>query len=297
MTRDAFSAARPPFWPISSETVPLTREFAQQHRNLPPSPTERDLSARRVAFLRERLLAGLFHTPHWVVVDLNGRKMRANGQHSSEMLCQLSDAEFPQGLSVHYDVFGADSMDGVVLAFRQFDDRRSARTPLDISGAYQGNITELSEVPRHTGKLGIEGTAFYRAKVLGEVVPKGDDIYGLFNDPSLYPFLLWLGKMFLTKSDLQFVPVVAAMFATYSVDCDAADVFWGEVAQGGRDYTEDTYPTNVLADWLHRWREGEFPVKGLQVYQGCIYAWNAFRQDKTIRDIRSDVKKALLRVL
>jgi hypothetical protein len=39
-------------------------------------------------------------------------------------------------------------------------------------------------------------------------------------------------------------------------------------------------------------------VKPTQIYQGSIYAWNAFREGKTsLRDIKCDIRKGMHRVL
>jgi hypothetical protein len=69
------------------------------------------------------------------------------------------------------------------------------------------------------------------------------------------------------------------------------------VAKGGPDYDEDA-PSAVLDDWLKRLKEGEFEVRPAQVYQGSIYAWNAFREGKTsLRDIKSEIRKGMHRVV
>jgi hypothetical protein len=35
----------------------------------------------------------------------------------------------------------------------------------------------------------------------------------------------------------------------------------------------------------------EKKLKPAQLYQGCIYAWNAYRDGKQIKEIKSDTKK------
>jgi len=89
---------------VQSETLPLTRELAEAMYKMPPSPTERELNAKRVEHLREKLLAGLFHPPYWVKAIVDGKEYRAYGQHSSAMLVQ-ANGHFPEGLVVHVDTF------------------------------------------------------------------------------------------------------------------------------------------------------------------------------------------------
>ena len=284
---------------VSSESRPLTADLVQQHLTLPASPTDRPLSEQRVEFLHHRLEAGLFHPPHWVQARVGGKLMRANGYHSATMLSRLNGA-FPADLSVHLDVFECGSMDDLAALFRQFDDRRSARTPADVSGAYQGLRKELNDVPRSVGKLGVEGIAWHQRVVQQDKeVPQGDDRYTLFNRPTVQPFLQWLGDIYGSgiPKPLAKLPVVGAMFATFMADKDAADSFWKEVAADGREYEEE-WPTTVLANWLQQIRSNDISVKPRNHYQGCIYAWNALRDGKTaLGNIRCDVKKAFYRPL
>jgi len=285
---------------VSSETKPLTREMVDEQMNLPPSPTERALSQKRVSFLRERFDAGLFHPPHWVQAIVAGKKMRANGMHSSTMLSKLNGS-FPDHMKVHLDVFECPDMASLAMLFRQFDARQSARSPTDVAGAYQGLRPELALVGRHIAKLGAEAITWYRQYVAEEDdVPRGDDRYVVFNREQNHPFLQWVGELFGSAKvppELGKPPVFAALYATFSVDKDAADDFWREVANGGREFSED-YPTTTLAAWLSEAHHKDFEVKPKGMYQGCIYAWNAVRQGKTaLGSIKCDVKKALYKVM
>jgi hypothetical protein len=164
---------------VGSETLPLTRELAETMHKMTPSPTERELNSKRVEHLREKLLAGLFHPPYWVKAIVDGNEYRANGQHSSAMLVQ-ANGHFPEGLVAHLDTFECSGMDALALLFRQFDDRKSARSPADIAGAYQGLQNDLDELPRHIGKLGVEGICWCRQFVAALPVKRGDDKYEIF---------------------------------------------------------------------------------------------------------------------
>ena len=283
---------------VKSETLKLTRELVAEMRSLPPSPTERDCSQKRVDFLRERLKAGLFHPPHWVKAEVGGVMYRANGQHSSVMLAS-ADGLFPEEMMVHMDTFICTDMPAFAMLFRQFDERKSARSPADVAGAYQGLEDALDEVPRHLGKLAVEGIVWYRKNVARrDGTPVGDDRYTLFHDLDQHPFITWYGGLFPLGRvrEVMNQPIVAAMYATYAVDADAADDFWREVINGGKEYEEEA-PTSVLYDWLERVYKGEYEIKPKQFYQGSIFAWNALRDGKTqLRDIRSDIKKSLLNV-
>jgi hypothetical protein len=69
------------------------------------------------------------------------------------------NGHFPKDLKVHLDTYEVDDNDGLALLFRQFDSRKSGRTPTDVAGAYQGLHEELKDVPRASAKLAVEAIA------------------------------------------------------------------------------------------------------------------------------------------
>ena len=140
---------------VKSEVRDLTPELAEEFRNLEPSPTERELSPARIRHLRIKAEAGQLVTFHWSVARLGDRRLRMNGQHSSNMLCGLN-GHFPKGLKVHIDEYEVPDKPSLALLFRQFDDRKSNRSPSDVAGAYQGLYEELHDVPRGPAKMAVE---------------------------------------------------------------------------------------------------------------------------------------------
>lgn len=278
---------------ISSDVKPLDRAIAQEFAELTPSPTERDLNVARLRMLRQKAEAGLLVTFHWARAKLGDQWLRMNGQHSSRMLTELN-GEFPEGLFVHLDDYEVDSLEGLADLFRQFDDRKSGRSTTDVAGAYQGLFPDLAPCPKPIAKLGVDGVTWYRRFVVGTPLGTGDDVYRMFNNQDIHPFLLWLGELFSIKTpELRSAPVVGAMYATWIANTDECKRFWDHVARGGMEF-EDNHPTTILDGWLKDAKERKFkePLKPGQYYQGCIYAWNAYREDKSLKDIRADTRKS-----
>ncbi len=279
---------------VKSEVIPLTPDLAQEFCAMRASPTERELSSVRVNHLRNKMLSGVAVTFHWVSAMLNGVELRMNGQHSSNALVSLNGS-FPDGLLVHREMYEVPNEDSLALLFRQFDDRKSGRSPADVSGAYQGLYEPLNDVPRGIAKLGIEGINWWQDKVLGAPVPKGDDVYARFADPQYHNCLRWLGDTIGMKTpEMSRVPVVAAMYGTFDVNESAAREFWSSVARGGVEFDE-TAPSTTLDAWLKEQRDTNCkkPVKPLQLYQGCIYAWTAFREEQSLKTIKWDTAKGV----
>lgn len=217
-----------------------------------------------------------------------------NGQHSSKALTELN-GNFPQGLIAHLDTYDAPTKEDLALLFRQFDDRRSARSTGDVAGAYQGIYDELRDIDRGVAKLAIEGVTWWRRAIQGEAGQAGDDAYAAFGEQPLYGFIHYLSEVISVKTpELKRPHIVAAMYATHSVNEEEARRFWGQVARGGIEY-EDNAPSTRLDDWLktahNKEKRQQLKLKPANFYQGCVYAWNAFREEKPLKDIKFDTKK------
>jgi hypothetical protein len=89
--------------------------------------------------------------------------------------------------------------------------------------------------------------------------------------------------------------VVAAMYGTFTKNEKEAQKFWGQVARGGVEY-EDDAPATVLDAWLKAMAEDKRTSEKLvpaNYYQGCIYAWNAYREGRAISAIKYKTDKGL----
>jgi hypothetical protein len=282
---------------IEAETIPLTRELVEKHMKMEPSPTERELDPARLKYLREKAEAGQLVTFSWARAKLGGKIVRMNGQHSSTMLSELNGS-FPDGLHVHLDTYQVDGPTDLAELFRQFDARKSSRTASDVAGAYQGLHTNLANVSRPVAKLAVEGIAYYQINVTGTRTAAGDDQYTLFEDLRWHPFIKWMGDLFSVKTpEMKSIPIAAAMFATYHVNEGEARIFWDQVARGGVEF-DDNAPATILDSWLKAAKDSDFKrrfnLKPANFYQGCIFAWNAFREQKPLKEIRFRVDKGIL---
>ena len=275
-----------------SETLDLTKDLALEFSQMPASLTERDLKAKRLAYLKDSVLGGTAISFNWAraKVSANGIVYRVNGHHSSKMLAGLNGA-FPEGLKVHIDTFEIDDLADLGLLFRQFDNRLSSRTIDDISGAYQGLEEDLINVPKKAGRSAIEGIIWWKNNIIGDAVPPGDDKFDLFADRKLHPFIQMVGRVLSEKTPEFSKPVVAAMYGTLERS-DEAEAFWSDVArQGGGN--EEKHPATVLDAWLLAGRENrDSKPTEREIYRACALAWNAFRNHRSLEKIgRYDPKK------
>lgn len=281
---------------VNSETVNLTHAIAVAFRDMKPSPTEREINPGRVKHLTDKINSGLAIPFQWAKVRMNGEELRVNGQHTSTILAGMNGS-MPDNLKATIDEYEVDSVDGLALLFRQFDDRKSGRGPADVAGAYQGLYPQISGVPKPVAKLAVEGAAWQIKYVAESAVLQGDDVYTMMGKAAYHPFINWMGTVYSVKTpELKNKQVAAAMYSTYDVNAESADVFWDLVARGGDEFDEMS-PATVLDCWLKDIKEKKIEgVKPGNFYQGCIYAWNAWRDEKQIRTIRSDISKGYSKV-
>ena len=88
------------------------------------------------------------------------------------------------------------------------------------------------------------------------------------------------------------------MFGTFGKNESEARKFWAEVARSGVEY-EDSHPTTLLDAWLKAAIENKGQkreLKPAQFYPGSIFAWNAYRENRTITSIKFDTRKGMLAV-
>jgi hypothetical protein len=113
----------------------------------------------------------------------------------------------------------------------------------------------------------------------------------------LESFIIWVGEIFTIKTpEMKRKEIVAAMYACFADGNEQeARNFFGDVARGGKEY-DDNHPTTVLDAWFKRIKEEkDDKVKGGDFYQGTIYAWNAYREERTLKEIKTDQRKGMLK--
>lgn len=281
---------------IESKTIPLTLELAEAHRTLLSPPTERPLKEERVKFLRDRAEAGLFLPVSWAIalIGANRAKARINGQHSSTALCRLKE-NFPKGLQCHYDQYHVKDENGLILLFRQLDNRVSNRTKTDVAAAFQGTLPNLRNLKTRYAMVSVEGIAWWRRHLEGTPVLSGDGMYEIFKETEEHQFIEWICRLITPKTPELFnKAIVAAMYEAWTTDKGLAMTFWTMVSKGSFD--DSNHPANKLSDWLKSLKERkDYTPKPGTLYQGCMFAWMAFLEDKSIAAIKSDARRSLLR--
>jgi hypothetical protein len=278
-------------------TVAKIRPVIQAHRSIAEGPVEREFDLRWAQELKTRILRGWAVSFFWAVADmpLGGKivRLRMNGNHSGWALEDiLRDGEFTGSVAIHLDTYSVSDQAAAVLLFRQFDDRRSSRSKEDISGAYQCFHDGIRGCKRRAAKLAIEGAAWYRREVQGIGVPTGDELYTMFNEERLHPFVQMVDSTLDDKCrELQRVPIVAAMYGTWLADAKRSAEFWRLTALGTKRNVEDAAAD--LDTELTRIKEDKEKIKAAELYAKCIKAWPAYLDGARVANFRVNLKKGL----
>jgi hypothetical protein len=130
--------------------------------------------------------------------------------------------------------------------------------------------------------------AWYRKYVEGLPAPSGDDVYTLFGEEPLHNFIRWVGDIFSIKTpELRRQTIVAVMYGTFDKNELESRKFWNEVARGGVEF-EENHPTTVLDAFFKTVAEDKkkLLLKPGNFYQASIYAWNAFREQRPLTNVK-----------
>jgi hypothetical protein len=221
---------------------------------------ERQLKPARLDFLRKHIKGKTFISPTWaVVVDkTTGTRYRANGQHSSTVLAELTEAEwqtsFPEGLMVTIEEYTTDNLaeDGYMI-FDMFDNPVSARANIDVMNFYRVRYEDLKDISNQVLMHLMAGVALHQKSVPNGIFLAARD-RGLYleNEENRHfaiwaaPFAKALHAWMLGKAG-----IVAEMVAQRRLDQEMADKFWQLVFN--ESHEDPDHETRELSRTLKDW--------------------------------------------
>lgn len=296
----------------AKEAIAVARRF----HDMGGTQYERELQESRTERIREKMLGGehvLFNLASGTVLE-NNLTSRVDGQHTTELFLELTEAEwkevrFPIGVVI--SEFECDTPVDLATLFEQFNPPWSSRTAQDLIGCHLAVHPELFEaIPRSiAAKLAI-GLAWYLKKVRKQEIHPATKYELIHSDPDHQEFMLWsstflrVGKV----EDTLRPPVIAAMFHTTRTGDEKMRAFWKKVA-GGTGHLDAGNIDYKLAEFLEylrlthncknkvRWPEsvaryldeGANP-KEIDVFSTCLRAAEAEKRGRRIGEIFSPAK-------
>jgi hypothetical protein len=228
--------------------VPLTLQLAQRFRDMKPLKGERRLKRSRMNFFRAALRTGIFRDVTWAecTIGTDHTSNRGDGQHTSNVLCELEEEKFPEGLSAMVMTYHLDDeVNDAAQFFELFNNPISARSADDRMHQYRSRypVLEQQDIP----EAFLTKVAKIIAEYRNEANTEGDDqsdwltVYptrerGLyFGDAKCREYALWLYQWHSTKNFvtlLKLDPVLLVdSYIHWQEQPDEATVLWAEVFQ------------------------------------------------------------------
>jgi hypothetical protein len=265
---------------LKSELLAVTSPLAQQVAQMPGSATERPIDDKRLDYLKGQIMAGQATVFHWAIaVRPDETERRINGQHSSNILAKLN-GDMPSGLMVNLTHYKVDDERDEILLFRQFDPKTSLRSRGDIAGAYQMMEEELRSVSRAAAKKAAEGIAWYLSRKVGVPVPKGDEVYDLFHQANTRP------SSFGWKHPDDEAGIAKGSGRGPSLlpgkDPRRRKVSGATSAAAARNSPIRTIDSSTAGCRNENPKAAEIADHDAQLYQGCVFAWNAQRNGRRL---------------
>lgn len=274
------------------KTLRVNKSLAEEFSNMESPPHDRPLSERRITIYNGMLKEGQFRPVSWAkcYCKETGSLYRINGKHTSVLLSRLE--EIPEFYAI-IESFVADTLEDVAKLYSTYDSKTMIRNASDIYLSFAAAIPELRCLSQRIINLAVSGLGY--AKWL-------DGYYGvtaaeraelLLDTPD---FAIWLdgilsGDNCTRGKPLARFPVSAAMFLTWKKSQKAAEDFWITV----RDETgsRPNLPDRILARWLATTSlnsgSGSKKCKNAppkEFFVKSIHAWNAWRKDRTLGDLK-----------
>ncbi len=260
---------------LGTSIVKLTRQLVKELSGLPVFKGDRPFMKKRQAFLAERYASGLFYAPRFAVATMDGKRYRMNGRHSTSMLSEVSGG-LPGNLMAVIDEWKCDEPADLAVCFAQYDDRRSNRTPPEITNAHARVHSELDHISRTILCVIVNGLTYGLEDGKGMTAITADNRAALLHQHQ--DFVLWAAPLVGSRT-MSRVGVVGAMFRTYASDINDATLFWRWAAN--EDHPDRKHPSRVLARFLIETARpgvhGRKVITARMYYVKCVHAWNAFR--------------------
>lgn len=283
--------------------LPLTKELLAAVREWKALPNERPRTQARISELEERLTGGApWLTFYWASVSLSNNPIvhyRGNGQHSSEVLSTLPDEQWDKSALVLLEHWECDSKDELPRLFFQFDYRKGARTPTDISVISIRNVEGYENVQVTPAKLALEGAHWYLNRKEGIPLPTGDNKWEVLKRHDVQPFVTWFsdsraeGGLAVRGGNVSKIlnhkGIAAFIYKTFSEDEKKAKRFWPEVIESGN---QDDYAPFTLHNFLEGWTENKNDFTLGELYTACEKAWDAWVVDKPLQRIHARKRKS-----
>jgi hypothetical protein len=286
---------------ISRETKELTKKLATELLEMREFSGERALNDDHVIFLTRQMESGNFRWEQTQIITctLDGVVYRMNGQHTSWSRLNMPDNYRAPVYFIRYQAKSDHDMRQLYASI----DRGKARTQSNVVISYLSGRCEFSQFNKKILRMLAQGLAFWHWEdqtIRG--IHTGDDrAYLMLKDH--YQVTTKVGNFIngYKTGDIKHIfraAVVGAMYSTFDKAPEKSIEFWNSVITGENLSKDD--PRMVLRNKLMTASIGSQTINtghkqdmtsSEEMMRWCVYAWNAYRDDKAISSLKTQLDK------
>jgi hypothetical protein len=223
---------------------------------MPTLKGERPLRPVRLAFLRSHLTGGTFVSPTWAVVidKATGVRYRANGHHSSTVLAELSETDYPPDLLVTIEEYTSDNLaKDAFPIFDLFDNPSASRSNIDVMNLHRVYYPDLADVDSKLVLMLASGIALFEKGIAKGVFLSARERGAYLARDEYRQFILWAAPFAKAVHGwmLHKPGIVAEMLAHRRLDAETADAFWQLVIK--ESHPDADHETRELSRTLKDW--------------------------------------------
>ncbi len=264
----------------------VTKALAEKFVNMEPTLRDRPLSEMRLRVYEKLMREGGFRPPDWAGAFCRetGITYRVNGKHTATVALTLLEAGMKLDLQAVVSYYSCDDLSDVSRLYSTFDSKVQSRNVRDINLSFASCVPELAEVSTRMIEIAPSAISFssYQTEFTRMTTPQ-ERAEALLEH---WDFIVWADSVLTGTrgghSSIRRMPIVAALYATWSKHPRKAEEFWVLVRDESASVPTD--PTRKLARFLltHSKRgDVRYKVRDKEYFVKALRAWNAWRTDQT----------------
>jgi len=277
---------------IKRERVNFSIALATEILETEPFGPDRTIDERWVNYLIDTMRNGTFQWEQVIlsVCTFKGKLYRMNGQHTA--WARINWDEAPMNLPVTKLRYSAQTEDDLRILYANID-RGKPRTKGDVYNSYLFESKEFPNFNKTVLRRIAEGLSYWLWSN-DSSKHAGDETAYLLR--TRYCGLALKVAHFLAKSlsgewkHLSRRAVYAAMYATYNKHAALSDKFWEAVKVGANLDSQDPrlkLRNHLMTHSVHGGSSSKKVVQPAEMFGWCIQAWNAWRNEKSLRSFKS----------
>jgi hypothetical protein len=290
----------------------ITRATARAMYQMLAAPGDRPLSEKRLTEHIDSIRRGAMRTMDWgrAYCKEDGKTYRVNGKHTSLIMTEWDTSILGPYPRIHSSTtdYVCDKLTDVANLYSTFDSRTVARTATDTYRPYEKTVEGLDGRHEHAIKALVGGLNYLPTSTTANRQRSAMSRVEMLNTER--EFCAWILDHLVGENSpgvvserdkrrrrLMRANMIKAIYKTYKIDPGQALVFWtivrdDEVGTGRMGQERDAPPRQLGKILENDLIKGgpQSDAHRREVYYKAVHAWNLFRTNKKVRELRYNPK-------